>query len=220
VPPSYGSYYPGETKPLRSGSWFRSWQFVAVLIAVAALLLGVAGVLAFTSTGTSSNATSRTSPKTTSGGSSQAPAGPPAAVVSRVVNGDALWLDRGKEKIRLVQIDAPDIAANQCYAQQSLDALKRIAAPGVTVELEKDRKLSAQDQFGRELRYVYVGGKNVNLLLVSEGAAAPYFFFGQRGRYARQLLRDAQQAKRAGSGFWGACPGTKLDPNHEVHTRP
>ena len=170
-----------------------------------------------TSNGTSSSATSQTSSQTVGGGS-QTSTAPPNTVVSRVVNGDALWLDHGKRKIRLVQIDAPDIATNQCYSQQSLNALKRIAAPGVSVVLKKDPKLSAEDQFGRLQRYVYVEGKNVNLLLIREGAAAPYFFFGQQGSQARRLLRAGEQAKRAGRGLWGACPGTKLDPNHEVKT--
>ena len=37
-----------------------------------------------------------------------------------------------------------------------------------------------------KVAYVMAGGENVNLLLVTKGAAAPYFYFGRQGRYAHQ----------------------------------
>ena len=61
-------------------------------------------------------------------------------------------------------------------------------------------------------------GVNVNLKLVADGAAAPYFFDGARGTYATRLMRDAKAARSAGEGLWGACPGTVLDPDHGVAT--
>jgi micrococcal nuclease len=59
---------------------------------------------------------------------------------------------------------------------------------------------------------------NVNLALVRAGAAAPYFYGGDRGRYADALMRAAIDAKAARRGLWGACPRTRLDPYRAVDT--
>ena len=61
------------------------------------------------------------------------------------------------------------------------------------------------DQYGRLLRYVHVGDRNVNLELVRRGAAAPYFFHGEHGRYASELENAGEAARDAGRGMWGAC---------------
>ena len=64
---------------------------------------------------------------------------------------------------------------------------------------------------GRLLRYVFVGRRNVNVELVREGAASPYFFRNDRGRYADDLLDAVDEAREARRGFWGACPGAELN---------
>jgi hypothetical protein len=45
----------------------------------------------------------------------------------------------------------------------------------------------------------------VNLRLVREGAAAPYFYSGDKGRYAAPILEAAVVARKAGRGLWGHC---------------
>ena len=54
--------------------------------------------------------------------------------------------------------------------------------------------------------------------LVRQGAAAPYFYGGDLGRYAHQLLSAAKAAKAARRGLWGACPGTVLHPYRAIET--
>ena len=61
---------------------------------------------------------------------------------------------------------------------------------------------------------------NVNLELVRRGAASPYFFDDDRGRYADDLLDAGRDAEEAGRGLWGACPSTRLEPWHAVDTGP
>jgi len=195
---------------------------VAGLVAIALLLLVVAAALARTRGGSSDAATqpSTTSATSTppSSGSGSTSSANSATVVSKVPSGDVVWLNHGTTKVRLLQIDAPDAATNQCYAKQSIAALTKLAGPGTTVKLARDPKLPARDRFGRLERYVSVAGKDINLAMVSEGAAAPYFFFGHRGTEAKQLLTAAREARAAGRGLWGACPGTPFNPNHEVKT--
>ncbi len=90
---------------------------------------------------------------------------------------------------------------------------------GSSVGLEADAGLDQVDRYGRLLRYLWRGGANVNLELVRQGAAAPYFYDGDQGRFADRLLSAAKAAKAARRGLWGACPGTLLDPFRQVETR-
>ena len=142
--------------------------------------------------------------------------GPPAAelveagTVDRVVDGDTLRLEDGR-RVRLVQVDAPE-AESECYGRRATRALAGLAPPGTDVELERDAALDDVDDGGRLLRYVVVGGRNVNLALVERGAAAPNFFRGGRGRHAAALLAAAREARAQRRGLWGACPGARLEP--------
>ena len=65
-----------------------------------------------------------------------------------------------------------------------------------------------------------VGDLNVNLELVRVGAAAPYFFRNERGRFAADLLDAAGDARDARRGFWGACPGAELNTARSSSLRP
>jgi endonuclease YncB( thermonuclease family) len=120
--------------------------------------------------------------------------------------------------VRLVQIDAPELFSAECYGRAARTALLRLAPPGSRVELEADPSLDQVDRFGRLLRYVRRGSTNVNVALVRMGAAAPWFYGGDRGAYATRLLAEATRAKAAKRGLWSACPGTVLDPEHGIET--
>ena len=51
------------------------------------------------------------------------------------------------------------------------------------------------------------------------GAAAPWFYEGRRGTFARQLERLAKRARAKKLGLWGACPRTQYDPYSAIETR-
>jgi Staphylococcal nuclease homologue len=113
---------------------------------------------------------------------------------------------------------SPELGSGGCYSRAARTALLRLAPPGRPVVLETDPGLDRVDRYGRLLRYVKRNGVNVNLELARRGAAAPYFYRGDRGRYAGSLMRAAQGAKAAMRGLWGACPSTVLDPQRAVET--
>ncbi|MBW3592540.1 MAG: thermonuclease family protein, partial [Actinobacteria bacterium] len=69
------------------------------------------------------------------------------------------------------------------------------------------------------LRYAHSGSLNVNLALVERGAAGVWFFDGERGRYANELLAAAREARADSRGLWRACPRTRLDPERAIATR-
>jgi len=137
--------------------------------------------------------------------------------VARIVDGDTFETEAG-ERVRLVQIDAPELQDDECYAPEASAALGDLLPPGASIRLEADERLDDVDRFGRLLRYVHRGEENVNLELVRSGAASVWFFEGDRGRYAGELLGAARAAEEAGRGLWSACPAAKLDPERAIET--
>ena len=137
--------------------------------------------------------------------------------VARVIDGDTIETDDG-ERVRLVQIDAPELGDEECYGREASAALRTLVPPGTEIRLEADPGLDEIDRFGRLLRYVHRADTNVNLELVTSGAASVWLFEGDRGRYADELLEAAREARDAGRGLWGACPAAELDPERGVDT--
>ena len=135
-----------------------------------------------------------------------------SAAVASVYDGDTLTLRDGR-RIRLVQIDTPELGSGECYSRASRTALLTLTPLGSRVVLEADASLDKVDRYGRLLRYIRRRGLNVNLELVRRGAATPYFYRGDRGRYAAQIMAAAHAAKAAKRGLWRACPGTRLNPS-------
>jgi endonuclease YncB( thermonuclease family) len=138
--------------------------------------------------------------------------------VTRVGDGDTLDVQSG-DRVRLVQIDAPELGEGECYARDALRELESLARPGARVELERDPDLDGEDRFGRLLRYVHVGESNVNVELVRRGAATPYFLGGDQGRYADELLDAVRDARAGARGMWGACR-VEWAPDRPVAARP
>jgi endonuclease YncB( thermonuclease family) len=142
--------------------------------------------------------------------------------VGHVVDGDTIALRNG-QRVRLVQIDTPEVFfGSECYGRAASAQTKRLLLPGTRVRLFAEPATDRVDQYGRLLRYVVrvKGLLNVNIRLVAVGAAAPYFYRGRRGRYARVLEVLAKRAKARKLGLWGACPHTRYDPYEGVQTRP
>lgn len=138
--------------------------------------------------------------------------------VARVNDGDTITTQSG-EKVRLLQIDTPEISPAECYGAQAHKLLSTLIGKS-NITLESDPISDNKDQFGRSLRYVKVGKVNINLKLVQIGAATPYFYKGERGKYSDQLLKAAQNAKAKKIGLWKVCPLTKLDPLKPAITGP
>ena len=147
-----------------------------------------------------------------------APTAIAASNVAKVVDGDTITMSNG-EKVRLLQIDTPELEAKECYGDEARIALVKLLSQSGKVTLTADSRLDKIDRYGRSLRYVFIGKTNLNLKLVEIGAAAPYFYRSEKGVYATQILKAAQTAQKLGLGLWSACPGTRLSPNHAVTTK-
>lgn len=136
------------------------------------------------------------------------PAGLVSAKVRRVIDGDTIevYLDGKLFKVRYIGIDAPETGGSsggkEPYSQEATDGNKALV-DGKTVSLEKD--VSEVDQFGRLLRYVYVGGLMVNAELVRAGFARAVAY-PPDVKYQNLLLQMQNEAAAAGRGLWGPAP--------------
>jgi micrococcal nuclease len=142
--------------------------------------------------------------------------------IDHVVDGDTVDLTNGA-KIRLVQIDTPEVYFGlECWGRQASAETKKLLPPGTAVRLTTEPATDAIDRYGRLLRYVIRAsdGLNVNVFLVAQGDAAPYFYHGREGRYAAALDHDAMRARAKHLGLWGACPGTPVNFDRGVATGP
>jgi endonuclease YncB( thermonuclease family) len=140
-----------------------------------------------------------------------------ALKVVKIYDGDTVTMADGL-KIRLLQIDAPELSESECFAKESKAALVNLLTKKGTVTLKADPASASFDRYGRALRYIFVGKLNVNLEMVKIGAAAPYFYQGEKGIYSAAMLKAAQDAKLYKVGLWKNCPGTKLIPTKAITT--
>ena len=140
------------------------------------------------------------------------------AVVERVVDGDTISLVDGT-RVRLVQIDTPE-KGRECYGNEASEVTRRLLPPGTKVRIEQDPALDQVDRYDRRLAYVWKGDEDINLTLVEDGAAGVWFFDGDRGRYASELLRAAERARAEQKGLWSACPLATFDATNSLATGP
>lgn len=142
-----------------------------------------------------------------------------ASAAVRVVNvydGDTVTLSDGT-RVRLVQIDAPEVQGQECYSTKSRETLvSLLKAKNIT--FVSDPKLDTVDKYGRRLGYLFAGKTNINLRMVELGAATPYFYRGAKGEYANAFMRGVKSAQKNALGLWKECPGTQLNVYSAVAT--
>ncbi len=116
-------------------------------------------------------------------------------VVTRVVDGDTIeiW---GGDRVRYIGIDTPEID-EPYYAEAT--AKNKELVNGKEVRLVKD--VSEKDQYGRLLRYIYVGDLFVNAELVRLGYARAKRYPPDTS-YAELFSQLELEAKQAGRGLW------------------
>ncbi|MFB6246319.1 MAG: thermonuclease family protein [Candidatus Pacearchaeota archaeon] len=97
--------------------------------------------------------------------------------VTRVIDGDTIELN-GSKDVRLLGVDTPE-RGEKFYDEASRFLENRIEGKKVTLEFGPEKKGS----YGRILAYVKFKGENINLDLVREGYANPYFPGGRGMHY-------------------------------------
>ena len=118
-----------------------------------------------------------------------------SAKVRRVIDGDTILLENGKE-VRYLGINTPE--RGQAFFQEAM-ALNRQLVEGRWVRLERDQIF--EDRYGRLLAYVYIDGVMVNEQLVEAGLAHLLVIPPNVKHYDRLLDRQ-RQARLAKRGMW------------------
>jgi len=135
------------------------------------------------------------------------------AQVVRVVDGDTIEVSIGGTlyKVRYIGIDTPETK----HPKKPVEWMGAEAAAkneelvgGKIVGLEKD--ISETDQYGRLLRYVWIGDLMVNAELVRLGFAQ-VSTYPPDVKYQDFFLRLQKEAREAQRGLWGPTP-TPLPP--------
>ena len=93
-------------------------------------------------------------------------------------DGDTCYvtIDGQNEKIRLLELDTPEISKPKCDAELELglkarDYLNNLIQNAETIEFKTDYEM---DYFGRILSYLNIDGNDVSALLVKNGLGVVY----------------------------------------------
>jgi micrococcal nuclease len=129
--------------------------------------------------------------------------------VLEVTDGDTFHIRRGGRDvtIRLIGIDTPEVFGGQeCGGAEASDSMGNLLPPGVRVKLIRDRSQDNVDRFGRLLRYVERGKKDIGRKQIGLGWAEVFVF--EKPFKRKRLYRRAEgYAANSSSGVWGLCGG-------------
>ena len=130
-------------------------------------------------------------------------------LVTRVVDGDTaeMLIDGDEVDVRFIGIDTPETVAPdqpvECYGKEA-SAYTESRLERQTVRLEYD--VERTDRYGRTLAYVWIGDELFNESLVAEGYAL-VTTYPPNVAYVDRFVTAQREAREAGRGLWGACPG-------------
>ncbi len=126
--------------------------------------------------------------------------------VSRVVDGDTIEISPavdGIDEVRLIGVDTPE-TVDPARAWSPTARRPRPSPPtssaGRSVGLEFGAE--REDQYGRLLAYVYVGGEMFNEALL-EGGYAQAYPYEPNTEYEGRFAAAQEEARAAGLGIWG-----------------
>ena len=124
------------------------------------------------------------------------PQGGETARVVQVIDGDTIDVNLNGEQVRVryVGVNTPE-RDQSCYSEARAANSSMVSGQNVTLL----RDTSDTDQYGRLLRYVYVGDTFVNEQLV-RGGWAEVVVYQPDDQYADDFRTLEQQAARAGLG--------------------
>lgn len=125
------------------------------------------------------------------------------AVVYRVIDGDTIKINEGKQTVRYIGIDTPETVHPskpvQCFGREA-SAKNKELVEGKEVILEKD--VSETDKYDRLLRYVWLGDTLINELLVKEGFAQSSTYPPDI-KYQDHFIKAQNEAMENKTGLWG-----------------
>ena len=109
--------------------------------------------------------------------------------ISKVIDGDTVVAEG--DSIRLIGIDT-DERGQPCYSE----AKKRMEELALNKEAVLERESENKDQYGRLLRYIFIGNENINLKMVKEGLAVARFY-PENIKYKDEIVAAEKEARAA-----------------------
>ena len=128
--------------------------------------------------------------------------------VTRIVDGDTLYVADLQERIRLIGIDAPETRHPQrgvaCFGREATEHLRELVPPGTAVVVTFD--VEREDRYDRPLGYLWRGADDlfVNLAMVEDGYAQ-VLTVPPNVRYTDRFVAAQRQAREARGGLLSAC---------------
>jgi micrococcal nuclease len=116
--------------------------------------------------------------------------------VTEVIDGDTIILATG-EHIRLLGIDTPE--KGECYYKEAKEFLSQLLTNKL-IKLEKDK--TNKDSYGRLLRYIYLDGTDINILLVRQGYAEAFNKYISTTSKYYEIKQAERKAKKENLGRW------------------
>lgn len=130
----------------------------------------------------------------------------PENKVVKVVDGDTIDVLVNKKitRVRLIGINTPETLDPrkeiECFGPEASDKLKE-TLEGKIIELKNDPTQDSEDKYGRQLRYVFLNGENINQKMVSEGYAFEYTY--KKPYQLQKEFRNSEiKAKENSLGLW------------------
>jgi len=105
-------------------------------------------------------------------------------IVTKIIDGDTLIVEGG-EKIRLLGIDC-DEKGKECYNEAKDFLEERVLNQKVTIETE------GRDIYNRQLAYIFLNNKNINLEIVEKGYCVARF--DQPSNYETEIKQAESEA--------------------------
>lgn len=129
--------------------------------------------------------------------------------VVRVTDGDTLKVrvrGVGVRAVRVLGIDTPETYAGpECGGQKATRSMHRFAPVGSTVVLLSDPSQANQDRYGRLLRYVERGRRDVGRRQLRTGHARVYVYRDNPFRRTASYRTAERSARAADRGLWASC---------------
>lgn len=148
------------------------------------------------------------------GGGSAGPSAQGARVIE-VTDGDTVKVRLGgrERDVRVIGIDTPEVYfGEECGGAEASASMKRLLEPGDRVTLTPDSSQDAVDDFGRLLRYIERGGRDVGRVQVRRGWAKVYVYAGVPFQRVDGYRRKQDSARVGDRGVWRACGGDFHQP--------
>lgn len=137
-------------------------------------------------------------------------------IIVHITDGDTfdILIDGRKSRVRMLGINTPESVDPrrpvECFGREASNYLKDLIN-NKQVRLEQDSDKPGTDEYGRLLRYVFLGDTNINEQMIRDGYAYEYTYKSEKYTYQNQFKKAEKFARENKLGLWAenTCNGEK-----------